>query len=655
MGRKTPEVSVRRSRGVFNTDQVNRDRMWFPASELMRADEVHHRESLRQGVEIGMPVHMQHDMHRLSGWSRPLGVYIDSTMVRVLGLIEEPETELEKTELRATVEAYWEQYHREGAKGFRDELMARVAQADLGNARLLQMEAIVAARPGIAAELYPNLFTPGTGLVDKDGLTDYRDLLRHMKQVQPGVFHDPGRDLLLFAHRFFRRSLSHRNKLNAGFLQSFDATAAEHSDLRLRLKLDPDVLGHPGSARNLIELEYWRGPLYSDDIAAIANGVAEHKADERSRLFEGIDRTQVWWKAPEHRHVHGLTVDYRTFEVEELIENPSGGLSGDQFGCRYAHAEFSADEAAITHFDGAIRVYAGESYLERIETSIDRAGKHADYTKLFRLDGTLPIPHWKRLLSDFFRGNQLIPEYLGAPVELDKAVESASADGSAPAPATPALAALISLRSGSINGPMELCAELCQEFGGQLFPYVEVGVGAVENYLRSRIDFSDITTVGFRDDILNLSRLSFGASSNAKGTFDLEIVALADKLDQDVVESVVRRAAIPLMWEVDGLLVTLTIAGEAGKVATLLQQLPDVIDPTQAPSKWVEALSELVKATTPAERSPIMWDGVERGVLAIGRSGVVEEQMRMPDFLREQVLASGDAAEPEPSEPSNRS
>jgi hypothetical protein len=95
-------------------------------------------------------------------------------------------------------------------------------------------------------------------------------------------------------------------------------------------------------------------------------------------------------------------------------------------GCRYAHAEFSADEAAITHFDGAVRAHAWEPYLERIETSIDRAGKHADYTKVFRFDGTLAIPHWKRLLSDFFRGNKLIPEYLGAPAEMDENPEAAS-------------------------------------------------------------------------------------------------------------------------------------------------------------------------------------------------------------------------------------
>ena len=218
-------------------------------------------------------------------------------MVRVLTLIEEPDTEQEKAELLARAKLYWEQYRREGAEPYREELIARVAPADLGNASFLQMEAVVVKQLGIAAELYPDFFTPDLGSVDKDGLADYSDLLRRMKQLQPGVFHDPDRDLLLFAHRFFRRSLSHRNKLNAHFLQSFDATARENSTVRVRLRLDPDLVGHPASARSLIELEHWRGPLYSDDIAAIPKGVAEHKADERTKLYEGVDRTQVWWKA----------------------------------------------------------------------------------------------------------------------------------------------------------------------------------------------------------------------------------------------------------------------------------------------------------------------------------------------------------------------
>jgi hypothetical protein len=577
-------------------------------------------------------------MLRLNGWSRPLGLYVDSAMVRVLGLIEEPETEEERIELHSNAAAYWSVYHREETDPFRNELIARIGPINLDHAQFLQMEAAVISRPGISAELYPEFFNQENGLVDKDGLTDYRYLLGHTHQVQPGVFHDPHRDLLLFAHRFFRRGFSHRNKLNSYFLQSLVVTAEGYPDLRVRLKLDPDLLGHPASAQNLIELEYWRGPLYSDDIGGIPTGVAEHKADERSRFFHGIDRTQVWWKAPEHRDVDGAVADFRTLEVEELVENPAGGLGDDRFGCRYAHAEFSMDAEAITHFDGAIRAYSGDAYLKRIDTSINRAGKNTDYTKVFRFDGVLAVSRWKRLLSDYFLGNNLIPEYLGASAELDQTVDLPDTlNVPTPASSKPTLAALISLTPGTISGPLRLGTELCYEVAGQAINFAEVGVGAVEAHVRSRIDLDAIATVGFRDDNLNLSRLIFSSSGNLKMAFDVEVPALADALSKDAEAGVVNCAAIPLTWEFDGMLVTLTVAGQANKVSSVLRRLVTLVDPAAAPSEWIEALANVIAEIAPEEHPLISWEGVNRGVLAIDRPEVVPVQMHLPDSLMQQV------------------
>jgi hypothetical protein len=202
-------AQMRRVPCVYNTDQVNRDLIRFPASVLMKGDHDHHRECLSRGVGAGMPSHMQHDMHRLVGWSRPIGLYADGEMVRAIGFFEEPESEQEKSDLEARAAEYWELFHREGTEPYRDELISRIAPSDLSEARFIQIEAVAVQRPRIAAELYPELFTPGLDSVDKDGLVDYRALLKRMAQVQPGLFHDPKRDLLLFAHRFFRRSLSH--------------------------------------------------------------------------------------------------------------------------------------------------------------------------------------------------------------------------------------------------------------------------------------------------------------------------------------------------------------------------------------------------------------------------------------------------------------
>lgn len=525
----------------------------------------------------GMPSNIAHDMHRLIGWTCPLGLYIDGRMVRVLGAVDEAVTDEEKADLSARGEAYWAAHHRDGAAPFRADLVSRLGSVDLQQAEYIQLEAVVAKRIGLAAELYPNLFTPGVGYVDKDGLVDYRKLVNRMEQIQLGVFHDHERDLLLFAHRFYRRSLSHRNKLNEHFLQSFVDKAKENTALNVRLRLDPDIIGHPASATNLIELEYWRGPRFSEDISSIPNGVAEHKADERTRFYEDVDRTQIWWKAPELRRSDDSSFGYRTFEVEELIENPSGGLPENNFGCRYAHAEFSTQHGVISHFDGAIRAYAGEPYLERIETSIDRAGKYANYTKLFRFDGALTISAWKQLLCDYFKGNKLIPEYLGA---SNEAHDNAGADEPSPQieKSDLELAALISLECGSIKEAVALRAERLQQIGNEIVPFIEIGNGEVARYLRTRFDLTATSSVGFSDDILNLPKMAFAASENLNASFNVELLALTKALRQDISAGLTRRLSVAFAWETDRLITNLSVAGDAEKVVATLEGFDDTVD-----------------------------------------------------------------------------
>ena len=126
----------------------------------MQAHESHARARLRRGRPLGTPAHLQHDVHRPFGWSRELGLYIDSEMVRVLGQIEIPEGEEEIAQLQARIAEYWESYHRDAAEPYREELSARLEPADLSNAQFLRMEAVFMKRPNIAAEAYPDFFTP---------------------------------------------------------------------------------------------------------------------------------------------------------------------------------------------------------------------------------------------------------------------------------------------------------------------------------------------------------------------------------------------------------------------------------------------------------------------------------------------------------------
>ena len=349
-------------------------------------------------------------------------------------------------------------------------------------------------------------------------MVDYDALLERTRQLQPGVFHEPKRDLVLFAHRFFRRSLSHRNSLNQYVLRSFHR-AATAGEVTARLRLDPSLLGHPGSARDIMELEYWHGPRFDDDISTIPAGVAEHASDEREKFFSAVSKTHIWWKDPEERRREDTgPCMVRTFEIEELVEDPSPGLAENVFGCRYAHAEYDIEQVAISHFDGAIRAYEGDVYLARLDRLIDRAGKHADYTKLFRLDGLIPVATWKRVLTDFYRGNGLVPEYLGALSELPPQPID-DADAPVDAATLPALSAYVglALSDGPADPGRHLLMDLKFDRSDARCSFAEIGRGHLAESMRQWCVNGDARLLCAESTTVNLSTIVLARNPPASG------------------------------------------------------------------------------------------------------------------------------------------
>jgi hypothetical protein len=45
---------------------------------------------------------------------------------------------------------------------------------------------------------------------------------------------------------------------------------------------------------------------------------------------------------------------------------------------------------------------------------LKRAGRHTEYTKLWRVDGTIDIGRWKSVIHNHFRDNTLVSEYFGS-------------------------------------------------------------------------------------------------------------------------------------------------------------------------------------------------------------------------------------------------
>lgn len=94
--------------GVLISDQVSRAGIRVPASELMAAEERGRIARAANGLPSGTPTHMQHDMHRLIGWTYTLGHLIDGSMVRAVGITDVVETDQEKVNLAARTTKYWD-------------------------------------------------------------------------------------------------------------------------------------------------------------------------------------------------------------------------------------------------------------------------------------------------------------------------------------------------------------------------------------------------------------------------------------------------------------------------------------------------------------------------------------------------------------------
>jgi hypothetical protein len=612
---------------IFATDEVNLHNMMLPLSTLVQSMETPLAKAIEWGLPYGMPANIGHDLCRPFGWSVQRGVYVAKDKSRLLGQIHRPETPEERAQLLKQVDAFHLLFRAAEVEPYADALMARIAALTPIEMRLLHVEAATAKGTGLAASVYLEFFAAGSDHVDKDGLVDADYLSKRTYQLHPGVFHEPERDLLLFAHRYLRRSLSLRNSLNGYLLDSFDRASALPG-VRARLRLDPDMLGHPDSAKALMEFEYWHGPHYDDDIAKIPSGVVEHKNMGGDQFFSGIDKTQIWWKDPETRSDGvNATRQVRTFEAEELIDGESPGLGDNEFGCRYAHAEYDLATRTISHFDGAIRAYGGDAYLERIANRIDRAGKHASYTKLFRLDGAIPVETWKRVLSDFYRGNRLIPEYLGAADDDLAQLQSPDANGE-PQRNPPELSAFLCLEKASAPPPdaIEVRADQAIIDDGKRVMIAEIGLGQVAGQFRSWLAPTTTATLSAKAPEANLARILLPGDPPTPQDWTAAAQPLADAIRSDASQGLLATVALAVSWRANDARTTLSMRGEAFRVAELLAASCSIVQPDMPASTWIEAFRDALLRHAPELDAPVAVpsEAATFGRMTIERDGDIE-------------------------------
>jgi hypothetical protein len=390
-------VITRKSRSFVKTkiaaimsDSVNRKSMRMDIGSLY--------DSMRNLSDAGMPQLVSHDRHRPVGWVVPAAVYLEPGLTRVLAHVIEPETDEDLGQIKQR----WKKFITSTILGVPQESTARLKEL-LGPDVLTGSEvpwdsgAHALRGAGLAERAFPKIFEQ----TDKDGLVPFTALT----MIRPGVFQVG--ELCLFAHHFMRRSESPINRFNEELLVTLDQMARDAS-VNVRVRLDPDMVGLADTAAHTMELDYWYGPKFNEDLSSLQTGVTAHTADKRQQFFHRISRTEFWWQ----RRTKETSAEL-ILEAEELRDSESGA-DRQKLLCRYVHSVIDATTNRIEHLDGSIRAYTPEEMITRLDVDLKRAGRQTEYTKIWRVDGTIEIGRWKSVIHNHFRDNALVCEYFGS-------------------------------------------------------------------------------------------------------------------------------------------------------------------------------------------------------------------------------------------------
>ena len=241
------------------------------------------------------------------------------------------------------------------------------------------------------------VFTAVPALLDRlddDGLIDLTGLDATPHGLRIGNY-------ALHYHQFLRRG--YQSYIHYGLIDSI-LDAAQRHGLTARIAVDERRLRRADEYQEYFEADRWFGRPLSDDgldsLAAV--GETFHgDPDGGTGFLHPYAGLSVRWSAAEK--------PLKVVEVEEFMPAPAGD-EGWIFA-RYLHAIRDTAKRTFIHCDGAVKGYYPNTY-PRTQSEFPRRGKSVHYRKLFRVDGSFPVTAWSTLLSDWFRGNTLVHEYL---------------------------------------------------------------------------------------------------------------------------------------------------------------------------------------------------------------------------------------------------
>ena len=388
--------------GIYLTDSVSKSGKRFPIGTL--------EEALWQNYGECVPTNLSHDIHRPLGITRISSLFISHENVYLLGNTSIPEDAKETNWVRIARTNYLNEKIVERVCQYSQDFNTELSRFNLlkEGGKLMSNGVVMYGYHNIVLKAFP--FIQKT--IDRDGLILLEELLSSFEYKGDGIFASKENNFSIMVHPYLRRNFSLYNCFNKGFLKELFDSNTKNSPVRIRI--DFDYIGYTPSFIETHEFDFWFGPKYSDDISQIKEGVTTYETNNDEYLFNQIKKTEFVWQDKDGK---------RQFEMEEVTDVDAPTLPTGTYGCRYIHSFYNPNTCEFDHFDGAIRCYNIDSICERLSKPIDSMGHTAHYTKLFRIDGVLPIRKWKSLITHYLKGNQDVYRYFGEDVPYMKQEE----------------------------------------------------------------------------------------------------------------------------------------------------------------------------------------------------------------------------------------
>jgi hypothetical protein len=262
-------------------------------------------------------------------------------------------------------------------------------------------------------------------------------------------------------------------------------------------------------------------------------------------------------------------------------------------------AESSRPKTAGQHSKTEWERSVSGAYLDRIDRAIDRAGKKSDYTKLFRFDGVLPVDDWKSLCTDFFRGNDLLPEYFagrdGAAPDKPVPGEGSSQPQSG-INGAPGLGVLVSFDEPPNQNCIFVVAEEKITHEGDKLQCIELpNTAASREFLLSLVSVRYAHMIEHRDKVINFPRIVLGRRETIRADWHRVIKGLLTAIRADTEAGNMTMVSLAIGWQSGDVLTTVSIAGKPIRVADMLEAVETTVDPEADATAWIKSLKTLVK------------------------------------------------------------